>query len=56
MTDLEFYEMRYSGKVAGFVRGFRSVYLGLFFNCFIIAGVMMAMPSMCFFSSRMRLV
>ena len=29
MTDLEFYEIRYSGKAAGVVRGFRSVYLGL---------------------------
>src|SRR5436309_9169562 len=31
MTDLEFYEQRYSGKAASFVRGFRSLYLGLFF-------------------------
>src|ERR1041384_7847845 len=42
MTDLEFYEIRYSGKAAGIVRGFRSVYLGLFFNCFIMASVMLA--------------
>jgi Na+/proline symporter len=42
MTDLEFYEIRYSGKAAGFVRGFRSVYLGLFFNCFIMATVTLA--------------
>ncbi len=42
MTDLEFYEMRYSGKAAGFVRGFRSVYLGLFFNCMIMATVNLA--------------
>ncbi len=42
MTDLEFYELRYSGKSAGFVRGFRSVYLGLFFNCFIMATVNLA--------------
>ena len=42
MTDLEFYEIRYSGKAAGVVRGFRSVYLGLFFNCFIMASVMLA--------------
>ncbi|HTL57464.1 MAG TPA: sodium:solute symporter family protein [Candidatus Limnocylindrales bacterium] len=42
MTDLEFYEIRYSGKAAGFVRGFRSVYLGLFFNCFIMATVFLA--------------
>ena len=37
MTDLEFYELRYSGKAASVVRGFRAVYLGLFFNCFIMA-------------------
>lgn len=42
MTDLEFYEMRYSGKAAGFVRGFRSVYLGLFFNAMIMATVNLA--------------
>jgi Na+/proline symporter len=42
MTDLEFYELRYSGKAAGFVRGFRSVYLGLFFNCMIMATVNLA--------------
>ena len=33
LTDLEFYEIRYSGATAKFVRGFRSIYLGLFFNC-----------------------
>src|SRR5512136_502894 len=42
MTDLEFYELRYSGKAAGFVRGFRSVYLGFFFNCMIMATVHLA--------------
>lgn len=42
MTDLEFYELRYSGKAATFVRGFRSVYLGLFFNCMIMATVNLA--------------
>ncbi|MCX6558990.1 MAG: Na+:solute symporter [Candidatus Aminicenantes bacterium] len=42
MTDLEFYEMRYSGKAAGVVRGFRSVYLGFFFNCIIMATVNLA--------------
>jgi Na+/proline symporter len=42
MTDLEFYEIRYSGKAAGFVRGFRSVYLGFFFNCMIMATVNLA--------------
>jgi SSS family solute:Na+ symporter len=42
LTDLEFYEIRYSGKAAGFVRGFRSIYLGLFFNCVIMASVNLA--------------
>lgn len=42
MTDLEFYEMRYSGEAASLVRGFRAVYLGLFFNCIIIATVNLA--------------
>ncbi len=42
LTDLEFYELRYSGKAAAFVRGFRSVYLGLFFNVMIIATVNLA--------------
>ena len=42
LTDLEFYEQRYSGKAAAFVRGFRAVFLGLFFNCFVIASVNLA--------------
>jgi SSS family solute:Na+ symporter len=42
MTDLEFYEIRYSGKAASFVRGFRSIYLGYFFNCMIMASVNLA--------------
>ena len=42
LTDLEFYEIRYSGKAASFVRGFRAVYLGLIFNCFIMATVNLA--------------
>ncbi len=42
LTDLEFYEIRYAGKAATFVRGFRAVYLGLFFNCVIIASVNLA--------------
>ncbi len=37
MTDLEFYELRYSGRAASAVRGFRAVYLGLFFNVLIMA-------------------
>src|SRR5579871_3556210 len=42
LTDLEFYELRYSGKAAGAVRGFRAVYLGLLFNCMIMATVNLA--------------
>ncbi len=42
LTDLEFYEIRYAGKPAAFVRGFRSLYLGFFFNCIIMASVNLA--------------
>lgn len=42
MTDLEFYELRYSGPAASVVRGFRAVYLGFFFNCFIMGMVTLA--------------
>jgi Na+/proline symporter len=42
LTDLEFYELRYSGRAAGAVRGFRAVYLGLLFNCMIMASVNLA--------------
>lgn len=41
-TDLEFYELRYSGKSAAFLRGFRAVYLGVFFNIVIMANVCLA--------------
>jgi len=42
LTDLEFYEIRYSGKSAAVVRGFRAIYLGVFFNCVIMASVTLA--------------
>jgi SSS family solute:Na+ symporter len=42
LTDLEFYELRYAGKPASLVRGFRAIYLGLFFNCVIMASVNLA--------------
>ena len=42
LTDLEFYELRYSGKAASAVRGFRALYLGLFVNCIIMATVNLA--------------
>ncbi|WP_127844967.1 sodium:solute symporter family protein [Psychroflexus aestuariivivens] len=41
-TDLEFYELRYSGKSAAFLRGFRALYLGVFFNIVIMATVCLA--------------
>jgi Na+/proline symporter len=42
MTDVEFYELRFSGKSAGFLRGFRSLYLGLVFNVLIMGSVSLA--------------
>lgn len=42
MTDIEFYEIRYSGKPAAFLRGFRALYLGVFFNVMIMATVSLA--------------
>lgn len=41
-TDLEFYELRYSGRPAAFLRGFRAIYLGVFFNICIMATVTLA--------------
>ncbi len=42
LTDMGFYELRYSGKPAAFLRGFRAVYLGVFFNMVIMATVTLA--------------
>jgi len=42
LTDVEFYEIRYSGKSAAFLRGFRALYLGVFFNVAIMASVTLA--------------
>ncbi len=42
LTDLEFYEIRYSGRAAAFLRGFRAVYLGVFFNVMVMATVTLA--------------
>jgi solute:Na+ symporter, SSS family len=42
LTDLEFYELRYSGRQAAFLRGFRALYLGVFFNVMIMATVALA--------------
>jgi Na+/proline symporter len=42
LTDMGFYELRYSGRPAAFLRGFRAVYLGVFFNVMIMASVTLA--------------
>ena len=42
MTDVEFYELRYSGKAAAFLRGFRALYLGLVFNVLVMGAVSLA--------------
>ncbi len=42
LTDIEFYELRYSGKAAAFLRGFRAIYLGFLFNVVIMATVSLA--------------
>jgi SSS family solute:Na+ symporter len=43
MTDVEFAELRYAGKPAAFLRGFRALYLGIPINCIIIGWVNLAM-------------
>jgi Na+/proline symporter len=45
MTDLEFIEIRYDGRPAGFLRGFRALYLGLFMNAIIMGWVNVAMAT-----------
>ncbi len=45
LTDVEFAELRYSGKPAAFLRGFRAVYLGVFINCVILGWVNLAMAA-----------
>ena len=47
LTDVEFYELRYSGKMAAFLRGFRAIYLGLFFNVIVMATVCLAAIKLC---------
>ncbi len=42
LTDIEFYELRYSGKPAAFLRGFRALYLGLVFNVLVMGAVSLA--------------
>jgi len=42
LTDIAFYELRYSGRPAAFLRGFRAIYLGVFFNVMIMASVNLA--------------
>src|SRR5450631_4141767 len=45
LTDVQFAEMRYAGRPAAFLRGFRAVYLGLLMNCLILGWVTKAMTS-----------
>lgn len=42
LTDIEFYELRYSGSAAAFLRGFRALYLGLIFNVLVMGAVSLA--------------
>jgi len=42
LTDVEFYELRYSGRSAAFLRGFRALYLGVLFNVIVMAAVSLA--------------
>ena len=43
LTDVQLVELRYGGKPAAFLRGFKAIYLGLFMNCFILGWVTQAM-------------
>ena len=43
LTDVQLVEIRYGGKPAAFLRGFKAIYLGLFMNCFILGWVTQAM-------------
>jgi Na+/proline symporter len=45
LTDVQFAEMRYAGKPAAFLRGFRALYLGLLMNCLILGWVTKAMTA-----------
>src|SRR5437764_12411481 len=45
LTDVQFAEMRYAGKPAAFLRGFRAIYLGLLMNCLILGWVTKAMTA-----------
>src|ERR1700730_13896718 len=45
LTDVQFAEMRYAGKPAAFLRGFRAIYLGVLMNCLILGWVTKAMTS-----------
>lgn len=46
LTEAEFIELRYSGKAAAFLRGFRAIYLGLFMNALVIGWVNLALMSL----------
>ncbi|MBW8051755.1 MAG: Na+:solute symporter [Cytophagales bacterium] len=46
ITDVEFTELRYSGKEASFLRGFKAIYLGIFMNSVVIAWVNIALATL----------
>ena len=52
MTDIEFAEIRYSGRPAAFLRGFRALYLGIPINCIILGWVNKAMVDILIADSR----
>ncbi len=54
LTDVQFAEMRYAGKPAAFLRGFRAVYLGLLMNCLILGWVTKAMTSIVGVDARQK--
>ncbi len=54
MTDVEFYELRYGGKPAAFLRAFRALYLGVVFNLAVMSGVTLAAIKMELSSSAFR--
>src|SRR6201993_4343098 len=45
LTDVQLVELRYGGRPAAFLRGFKAIYLGLLMNCFILGWVTQAMVS-----------
>jgi len=46
LTEVELIEMRYAGKPAAFLRGLKSIYLGVFMNCLVIGFVNLALVTL----------